>query len=154
VAVKDPAKVDNARLKSLGASGVVKVGNGIQAIFGPLSENLKTDIEIYLKTAGPEADGPTGDAPIAGAAVSAVASTAAISGGQVEQLRAALGGKNNIKKVEAVAATRLRVKLSDASRLDAKALEAAGVKAVMELGNGEKDLIVGMEAENLAKGLA
>jgi len=154
VAVKDPTKVDNARLKSLGASGVVKVGNGIQAIFGPLSENLKTDIEIYLKTAGPEADGPTGNAPIAVTAVSATASAPSVSSNQVEQLRAALGGKNNIKKVEAVAATRLRVKLSDASHLDAKALEAAGVKAVMELGNGEKDLIVGMEAENLAKGLA
>lgn len=56
VQVNDPAKAADAKLKALGATGVVRVGNGIQAIFGTQSENLKTDMEIYLKTAGPEAE--------------------------------------------------------------------------------------------------
>jgi PTS system glucose-specific IIC component len=56
--VKNPAQVDQAKLKAMGASGVVQVGSGIQAIFGPQSENLKTDMEIYLKTAGDDAELP------------------------------------------------------------------------------------------------
>ncbi|MBV8046041.1 MAG: PTS glucose transporter subunit IIBC [Paludibacterium sp.] len=49
VSVADVAKVDQSRLKSMGAAGVVVVGNNIQAIFGPRSENLKTDMQEYLK---------------------------------------------------------------------------------------------------------
>jgi len=49
ISVADVAKVDQARLKGLGAAGVVVVGNNIQAIFGPRSENLKTDMQEYLK---------------------------------------------------------------------------------------------------------
>ena len=35
---------------------MVVVGDGMQAIFGTRSENLKTEMQDYLKTAGPEAD--------------------------------------------------------------------------------------------------
>lgn len=50
VVVRDQTKVDTDRLKALGATAVMKVGNGIQAIFGTASENLKTDMEQYLRT--------------------------------------------------------------------------------------------------------
>jgi PTS system glucose-specific IIC component len=50
------SKASPDKLKALGAAGVVTVGKGLQAIFGTRSENLKTDMEEYLKTAGPEAD--------------------------------------------------------------------------------------------------
>jgi len=72
---------------------------------------------------------------------------------QAGLIRAALGGKANIKQVAAVAATRLRVRLGDGSRLDAGALEAAGVKAVQVLADGEQDLIVGLAAPALASHL-
>lgn len=49
ISVTDVTKVDQARLKGLGAAGVVVVGNNVQAIFGPKSENLKTDMQEYLK---------------------------------------------------------------------------------------------------------
>ncbi|MCM2678541.1 PTS glucose transporter subunit IIBC [Echinimonas agarilytica] len=52
IGVKDTALVDQAKLKAMGAAGVVQVGNGMQAIFGTQSENLKTDMDIYLKKAG------------------------------------------------------------------------------------------------------
>jgi PTS system N-acetylglucosamine-specific IIC component len=42
--VADPSKVDQARLKSLGAAGVVEVGNSVQAVFGTEAEALKNDI--------------------------------------------------------------------------------------------------------------
>ncbi|EPK4100965.1 PTS glucose transporter subunit IIBC, partial [Proteus mirabilis] len=41
IGVKEIDKVDRDELKRLGAAGVVVVGSGIQAIFGPKSDNLK-----------------------------------------------------------------------------------------------------------------
>jgi N-acetylglucosamine PTS system EIICBA or EIICB component len=42
--VADKDKVDQARLKRLGAAGVVEVGNNVQAVFGTDAEALKNDI--------------------------------------------------------------------------------------------------------------
>ncbi|GGP22917.1 PTS transporter subunit EIIC [Silvimonas iriomotensis] len=52
IAVDDPAKVDQASLKGLGAAGVMMVGNGVQAVFGTKSDNYKTDMDEYLKKGG------------------------------------------------------------------------------------------------------
>src|SRR4030095_4901041 len=56
VKLADVTKASPDALKALGAAGVVVVGDGMQAIFGTRSENLKTEMEDYLKSAGPEAD--------------------------------------------------------------------------------------------------
>ncbi|MEL0628935.1 PTS glucose transporter subunit IIBC [Psychromonas aquatilis] len=48
ISVNDIKLVDQAKLKSLGAAGVVISGNGVQAIFGTRSDNLKTDMEAFL----------------------------------------------------------------------------------------------------------
>ena len=42
--VADKDKVDKARLKALGAAGVIEVGNNVQAIFGTQAEILKGEI--------------------------------------------------------------------------------------------------------------
>lgn len=44
VEVNEKSSVDVAALKSLGASGVLEVGNNMQAIFGPKSDQIKHDI--------------------------------------------------------------------------------------------------------------
>ncbi|WP_113627786.1 PTS glucose transporter subunit IIBC [Pectobacterium peruviense] len=49
VSVGDVAKVDQAGLKKLGAAGVVVAGSGVQAIFGTKSDNLKTDMDDYIR---------------------------------------------------------------------------------------------------------
>jgi PTS system N-acetylglucosamine-specific IIC component len=46
--VVDKGKVDQTRLKSLGAAGVVEVGNSVQAVFGTQAEALKNDITEIL----------------------------------------------------------------------------------------------------------
>lgn len=44
--VEDDTKVDDAKLKSLGAAGVIRLGKGgVQAIFGPQSERLSDEIK-------------------------------------------------------------------------------------------------------------
>ncbi len=46
--VADKSKVDQARLKALGAAGVLEVGNSVQAVFGTQSESLKDEIRNAL----------------------------------------------------------------------------------------------------------
>lgn len=46
--VADPAKVDQDRLKALGAAGVIEVGNSVQAVFGTQAEALKNEINDVL----------------------------------------------------------------------------------------------------------
>lgn len=44
ISVNDKSKVDKAKLKSLGAAGVLEVGDNMQAIFGTRAETLKGEI--------------------------------------------------------------------------------------------------------------
>lgn len=46
--VADKSKVDQAKLRALGAAGVVEVGNNVQAIFGTQADALKNDINNTL----------------------------------------------------------------------------------------------------------
>ncbi|MGD1941236.1 MAG: PTS transporter subunit EIIC, partial [Leptolyngbyaceae cyanobacterium] len=154
IGVKDMGKVNIARLKALGASGVLQVGNNAQAIFGPRSENLKTDMIEYLKTAGPEAD----QLPTMAAGESMESSAPALPTVQADpeatvkaqKMVAALGGCNNIRVVDPVALTRLRVEVTDASQIDDAALADAGVQAVMRVEDLVLHLVVGLNAEQYA----
>ena len=148
VSVHDTSRVDRGKLKAMGAAEVLQVGNCEQAIFGPDSENLKTDMEIYLKNSGSEPEQP---APVAAVLAPVPAVIPEALQRQADSLGAALGGAGNILALEAVASTRLRVRLADPARLDPKALEAAGVAAVMVLPGDQRDLIVGLAAETLAQ---
>ena len=52
VAVADTEAVDQDKLKKLGAAGVVVVAGGVQAIFGTKSDNLKTDMDEWIRNNG------------------------------------------------------------------------------------------------------
>ena len=60
--VLDSARVDDAVLKSTGASGVVHKGNGVQIIYGPQVSVIKSDLEDYLETAPDEYAQEAGEA--------------------------------------------------------------------------------------------
>jgi PTS system glucose-specific IIC component len=152
VKLADITKVNVEKLKALGAAGVVVVGDGIQAIFGTRSENLKTDMEEYLKHAGSEADELEEPSPV----------KAAAPAGLEPKLRdpdaprkaaayiTALGGKENIVRVDACAETRLRLVLRDEQRIDDKALANAGIAAVVRLPNQTCHLLAGLNADQYA----
>ncbi|MGP4060894.1 glucose-specific PTS transporter subunit IIBC [Halobacillus sp. H74] len=48
VSVNDKESVNKNRLKKLGASGVMEVGNNIQAIFGPVSDTLRGQMQDII----------------------------------------------------------------------------------------------------------
>lgn len=164
VEVADPARVRQKRLQELGATGVMMVGASVQAIFGPESENLKTDMQEYLQHAGAEADGCEG--PVPGGPVRPCAPAAEpaqpvelpkLAQGQLAEtaasILAALGGSGNVRSLSAVAATRLRVELADAGLFDRQAAGNSGVAAVMQAAPGVLHLIVGLQAGELAQAM-
>lgn len=55
IIVNNTDSVDKAKLKSLGASGIMAVGNNLQVIFGTKSDNIKTQMQDILsgKTISP-----------------------------------------------------------------------------------------------------
>jgi glucose PTS system EIICB or EIICBA component len=172
ISVKDPHKVDAAALKGLGASGVVAVGSGVQAVFGPLSEGLKGEMEDYLKGIGssngkaiggqsvlsPAQQAPVQQQVVAQAPANGTSSlTAAVPGivpGWITEaaplLLASLGGKSNVRRLEAVALTRLRAELRDTAAVDDEQAQKAGALAVMRPAPGVVHLLVGEEAVRLA----
>ncbi|MEM1256316.1 MAG: glucose-specific PTS transporter subunit IIBC [Cyanobacteria bacterium P01_H01_bin.21] len=153
IGVKDMGKVNIARLKALGASGVLQVGNNAQAIFGPRSENLKTDMVEYLKTAGPEADEVVAPVPeesmVATAMPTVIADPAAAE--KAQAIVTALGGTNNIRTIDPVAMTRLRVEITDPNAIDEDTLKTAGVAALMRVQDKVLHLVVGLNAEQYAE---
>ncbi|WP_062352722.1 glucose-specific PTS transporter subunit IIBC [Bacillus kwashiorkori] len=54
VSVNDVKKVDKPRLQQLGAAGVLEVGNNIQAIFGPRSDAIKSQMKDIMEGRAPQ----------------------------------------------------------------------------------------------------
>lgn len=156
VVVRDPARVDEAKLRGMGASGVLRVRDSVQAVFGTLSENLKTEMQEYLHSTSADADDAPAPQPVlqpAALPAAAKAEAAPLPVERAARIAEALGGAGNIKTLAAFATTRLRVELADSGKANAEALKRAGVRAVMGLGAGGLDLIVGNDAEALAGAL-
>ncbi|UBF27378.1 glucose-specific PTS transporter subunit IIBC [Kovacikia minuta CCNUW1] len=152
ITVQNKSRVSKARLKSLGASGVLEVGDSVQAIFGPRSENLKTDMVEYLKTAGAEADeayapAPTEEVAAAAESVELEIPSDPAATDKVRAIVSALGGSKNIQRVDSAALTRLRLEVRDDTAVDPDRLRSAGVDGIMQLPDHKLHLIVGLHAE-------
>jgi len=135
----------------MGAAGVMVVGNGLQVVFGTRSENLKTDMDEYLRSSGglaAPAPPPT-SAAARPAAVLPEAKRAAVAA-----LGEALGGRANLRSVRFVASTRVAVELADPARLDPDRARGSGVRFVLPLGEGRFQLLIGPDAEAYAAALA
>jgi PTS system glucose-specific IIC component len=152
VKLNDVTKASSEKLKALGAAGVVVVGDGVQAIFGTQSENLKTEMEEYLKTAGPEADQDEAPSPVhppaAAGVVSKLRDPAAAE--KAAEWIAGLGGPDNIERIDHCAETRLRVVLHDETKVDEASLAGTGIEAVVRFPAKTLHLLVGLNADQYA----
>jgi PTS system glucose-specific IIC component len=153
VTLGDVTKADPGKLKALGAAGVVVVGDGVQAIFGTQSENLKTDMQEYLRSAGPEADEVEAPSPVNAPAPAGLAPPVRDpdAARKASAYIAALGGKANIIRVDACAETRLRLVVRDEAQVREATLESEGISAVVALDDGKTlHLLVGLNADQYA----
>jgi PTS system glucose-specific IIC component len=154
VKVRDVTRADAARLKALGAAGVVVVGQGVQAVFGTRSENLKTDMaECLAAVAGPEPRPLERPVPASRPADQRQPETEApgLDAAELDRrcraILEALGGPVNLREVSAVARTRLRVTVADDGKVSESALRSAGAHGVMRAETRTWHVLVGLGAE-------
>jgi len=149
--VADPSKVNPAKLKALGAAGVVEAGNGVQAIFGTRAGNLMTDMARFMKTAGAEAELSPAEAAIVPVPATETevkdATVPEASVEELEALREMLGGADNIVSLTGAAQTRLLVRLKDESKLKKEAAERAGLAMFKPEKGDEVQVLVGLHPE-------
>jgi PTS system glucose-specific IIC component len=140
VSVEDINKVDTTGLKTLGASGVIKIGNGLQAIFGTQSEGLKEQI-LQLMGSQPKASSASAptqvDTPIKAASQSVA--------DKKQEIISLFNGGPNIKEMKPVALTRLRVVVHDEEGIDLKNLQEKYY--LTRISSGVFHLLVGPEAK-------
>lgn len=157
VGVYNMEKVDEKRLKALGASGVIKIGNGLQAIFGTLSEILKGDIaeimesEPFGATANKVAGVPTpSPEPIASQQEAVSDELNQQISEQAEKIVALMGGQENIESLKPCAFTRLRVVVNDDNKVNGQKLASQQLKAV-RIKKGIYHILVGLNARHYRK---
>jgi PTS system glucose-specific IIC component len=158
VELNDVSLASAEALRGLGAAGVVQVGGGMQAVFGTRSENLKTDIEEYLRAGGGPAVRLLATAPPsaprvepgAGVSPAVTSEDRALAGA----LLAALGGPESIAAAEPSALTRVRVELRNHRAVDEAGLEAAGAVGVLRISDSVLHLVLGQRAPGVAAALA
>lgn len=164
VEVRDVTRASEPALKALGAAGVVRVGSSLQAIFGTRSENLKTEMDEYMRAA-PAHPAPGGEprrppmpvdpaspaspappAPPAGEAASVTPAQRL----QAAAIVRALGGREAVLHAGSAGPTRVRVEYRPGASVDESALLAAGVERSWRVADGVVHLLVPGEAPELA----
>jgi N-acetylglucosamine PTS system EIICBA or EIICB component len=131
--VRDAAALDDAILKALGAKGVLRLGGGaVQVVIGPEAERIADGIRAAMAGTSPGGEDPRED-------------TAAWVG--------ALGGAENVRQVEVVAKTRIRLEVGDAARVDEAALQRAGAERVVRFSSTLVHVVAGTRADEVAAAL-
>ena len=125
--VANQAAVDEGALKQLGVRGLVRPSaNTLQVVIGTLADQVAGEIRGALHESA-------GSAAVPGSAAPALATpapdTGAAAGADAQKLLAALGGRANVRAVEA-AASRLRVSVSDAALIDRDAIRGLGLRGM------------------------
>lgn len=117
IEVADVKAVDQNRLKQLGASGVVVIGNGVQAIMGTIAETLRTEMEGVIASGGGQM--PTAPTTTSAPAASQPAPAQEISADDIEIARTIidlLGGKAKISQASHCAGNRVRLIVENAQQ--------------------------------------
>ena len=145
--VADKSLVDEARLKELGAKGVVHLGEkNMQVIMGALADPIATEMKTLDSSAHLKAvyeAKVTGDE--AGKKVEGKGSIEELSKNVLE----ALGGFDNLTDIGACI-TRLRLGVVDKSLVDEARLKQLGSKGIVHLGKKNMQVIMGALADPIA----
>jgi PTS system N-acetylglucosamine-specific IIC component len=143
----DPAAVDEARLRGLGARGFVRPSDkALQVVLGPIADQVAGEIRAALGAAVLAPPAAVAARPISGPIGPADPDRTA-------RLLAALGGSANVEAVE-VRASRLRLTVADAAAVDEAALRAAGGRGLVRIDPRTVHVVLGPDAEALGAALS
>jgi PTS system N-acetylglucosamine-specific IIC component len=119
--------IDERALKRLGARATVKVSsNALQVILGPIADHIAGEIRAHLRVV-----------PLS------PATTTEITKEILSDLLSALGGRENIREIEAVASSRLRVTVANAAAVDEHAIRSLGLRGIARPTDDHVHVIIG-----------
>jgi len=146
--VVNPDQINDNALKPLGSRGVLRLADGaVQVVVGPIADQLAADIRAVLRSAP-----VTAPLPSAKSKPAAFSAPSAPSFGDARALLAALGGRDNVVRVEA-RASRLLIEVRDAARVDDSAVHSAGFRAASRVSDRSWHVIVGADAAVMSEKL-
>ncbi|CAG4888252.1 N-acetylglucosamine-specific PTS transporter subunit IIBC [Paraburkholderia gardini] len=156
LSVVDATQVSEAGLKTIGARGVLKRGaTNVQVIIGPEADMIADEIRTTIDQGGAAAAKPAAVAATPAAAVAGDAAFAVAESGPLDpdpaRWLAVFGGATNVVSLDAIAATRLRVVVSDPSAVDNQRMAGLDVAWVSA---DTFHIVVGQAAARYAQQLA
>jgi N-acetylglucosamine PTS system EIICBA or EIICB component len=133
--VVDQARIDEAALRRLGAHGLVRPSaTALQVVLGPVADQVAEQIRRHVRAAGSDDLSTASARAPARAAIHPAPSMARVD--LDAALLAAFGGTGNVRAVDRVAQTRLRVQVLDGAAVDATAVLAASPHGAVEASPG------------------
>ena len=141
--------IDEAALKALGAKGVVRpAADSVQVVLGPEADLVAEELRAALRSEGGAAPASAPSSkivpPLAPAVVPVADRASWVAG---------FGGEQNLRAVDAVATTRLRVEVRDSARVDEPALKQLGARGVMRFSSTLVHVVIGPQASDVARAL-
>ncbi|PJI49237.1 MAG: PTS N-acetyl-D-glucosamine transporter [Pseudomonas sp.] len=147
----DRNKASDAQLKALGAMAVVRPGKAgsLQVVVGPEADSIADEIRRALPAGALQANLAT---PHGEDLVEQPAEL--VTPQEARQWLEALGGRDNLRSVESVALTRLRVAVKHGEQLQHSHLSDLGCQGISPLADGVYHLLVGPRASALGSSLS
>lgn len=144
----DRSKASDPQLKALGAMAVVRPGKAgsLQVVVGPEADSIADEIRRALPTGilQESAAHPVSEVP-------EQPPSELVSSQEAGEWLQALGGQGNLRSVETVALTRLRVAVKNAEQLQRGRLAELGCEGVSQVAEGVYHLLVGARAGALGQ---
>ncbi len=145
--------IDTARLKDLGARGVVRPSaDAVQVVLGPQAEQVAGDIRKRMAQ-GPVAAGKAAASQPSTTQVQTFVAEASYPLPDAVGMLKALGGREALKSLKVVS-SRLCVTLAHGRQPDAAALAALGVRGLVQTAPDSWQIVIGPQADVLAERLA
>ena len=124
--------VDERALKRLGAHATVRVSSdALQVVLGPIADQIAEEIRTRLRTRP----------------------TTQVTPAVLSALLSALGGRDNIREIEAVASSRLRVTVASSTSIDESALTALGLRGIARPSADRVHILIGPSAAEVLASL-
>ena len=123
--VANQEAIDEAALKRLGAHATVRVSsNALQVVLGPIADQVAGEIRAQLHA------------------------QTAMTPDVASALVSALGGRANVREIEVVASSRLRVRVVNATAVDEGAIRSLGLRGIARPTADHVHVLVGPSVED------
>jgi len=139
--------VDESALKRLGARATVKVSsNALQVVLGPVADQVADEIRTLVRRGAGDSRRPEEEENENRRLKPAPRQAAKVEPALIAGLLEALGGPKNVNEIEAVASSRLRIRVADGNAIDESAIVSLGLRGIARPAPDRVHVLIGPAA--------